>query len=320
MKKILFLLSLMPFFAFSQDKEILRYFKSKDSLVGVKKQNGKIIIPAQFKIFSYLKDGDLVKGETIYFDGPKANEVPEKNAWGYVYDRKGNFLYRPFFYDNGADYFSEGMRRFVKNGKVGFADRNGTIVIKPEYDFASPFNYGYAAYCNGCEWEKTEEEHKAIVGGTWGVINFKGEIVQPVAKSENTIEINGKHYPYHFSYNEKEKNILRFFKKQNRNISGIYYVNHYNKLSEDEKKLFFEIVERPKENFPFYQVNAYDYRKAQAGLSGYKFLVSKDGKTVLELEYDDERIPFEKWLKEERKNAEKFQEEHPDNPNKLILK
>jgi len=317
MKKILFLLSLMPFFAFSQDKEILRYFKSKDSLVGVKKQNGKIIIPAQFKIFSYLKDGDLVKGETIYFDGPKANEVPEKNAWGYVYDRKGNFLYRPFFYDNGADYFSEGMRRFVKNGKVGFADRNGTVVIKPEYDFASPFNYGYAAYCNGCDWEKTEEEHKAIVGGTWGVINFKGEIVQPVAKSENTIEINGKHYPYPFSYDEKEKNILRFFEKQNRNISGIYYVNHYNKLSEDEKKLFFEIVERPKENFPFYQVNAYDYRKAQAGLSGYKFLVSEDGKTVLELEYDDERIPFEKWLKEERKNAEKFQEEHPDNPNKL---
>ncbi|NML57634.1 WG repeat-containing protein [Chryseobacterium cheonjiense] len=317
MKKILFLLSLMPFFALSQDKEILRYFKSKDSLVGVKKQDGKIIIPAQFKIFSYLKDGDLVKGETIYFDGPKANEVPEKNAWGYVYDRKGNFLYRPFFYDNGADYFSEGMRRFVKNGKVGFTDRNGTVVIRPKYDFASPFNYGYAAYCNGCDWEKTEEEHKAIVGGTWGVINFKGEIVQPVAKSGNTIEINGKHYPYPFSYNEKEKNILRFFEKQNRNISGIYYVNHYNKLSEDEKKLFFEIVERPKENFPFYQVNAYDYRKAQAGLSGYKFLVSEDGKTVLELEYDDERIPFEKWLKEERKNAEKFQEEHPDNPNKL---
>lgn len=320
MNKMFLAFLVMPLLSFSQKKDVLVYFKSKDSLFGVRRQDGKIIIPAQFKIFSYLKDGDLVKGETIYFDGPKANEIPEKNAWGYVYDRNGNFLYRPFFHDNGADYFSEGVRRFVKNGKVGFADRNGTIVIRPEYDFASSFNYGYAAYCNSCDWEKTEEEHKAIVGGTWGVINFKGKIVQPVAKSENTIEINGKHYPYPFSYNEKEKNILRFFEKQNRNISGIYYVNHYNKLSEDEKKLFFEIVERPKENFPFYQVNAYDYRKTQAGLSGYKFLVSEDGKTVLELEYDDERIPFEKWLKEERKNAEKFQEEHPDNPNKLILK
>lgn len=317
MKKILLIISLIPIISFSQENEILKYFKSNDSLFGVKNNEGKIIVPAQFKIFSYIKDGDLVEGETIYFDGTKQNETAEKNAWGYVYDRKGNFLYRPFFYDNGADYFSEGTRRFVKNGKVGFADRNGAIVIKPEHDFASSFHYGYTAYCDGCDWEKTEEEHKAIVGGTWGVMNFKGETVQPVAKSDTTIEINGNYYPYPFSYNEKEKNILGFFEKQNEMLSEIYYVNHYNVLSKDEKKLFFEIVERPKENFPFYQVNAYDYRKAEAGLSGYKFLVSEDGKKVLTLEFDDEKIPFEKWLKEERKNAEKFQKEHPDNPNKL---
>lgn len=318
MNKIFFTILLMPMLSFSQNKEVLKYFKSNDSLVGVKNSDGKIIVPAQFKIFSYTKDGDLVKDETIYFDGPKQNEIAEKNAWGYVYDRKGNFLYRPFFYDNGADYFSEGVRRFVKNGKVGFADRNGIIVIKPEHDFASSFHYGYAAYCDGCDWEKTEEEHKAIVGGRWGVINFKGQIVQPVAKSENTIEINGQYYPNPFSYNKKEKNILRFFEKQNKMLSEIYYVNHYNKLSETEKKLFFEIVERPKENFPFYQVNAYDYRKTEAGLSNFKFLVSEDGKKVFALEYDDEKIPFEKWLKEERKSAEKFQQEHPDHPNKLI--
>lgn len=317
MNKIFFTILLMPMVSFSQNKEVLKYFKSNDSLVGVKNSDGKIIVPAQFKIFSYMKDGEVVEGETIYFDGPKQDEVVEKNAWGYVYDRNGNFLYRPFFYDNGADYFSESVRRFVKNGKVGFADRNGTVVIKPEHDFASPFHYGYAAFCDGCDWEKTEEEHKAIVGGTWGVMNIKGETVQPVAKSAAAIEINGNYYPYPFSYNEKEKNMLQFFEKQNKMLSEIYYVNHYNKLSEDEKKLFFEIVERPKKNFPFYQVNAYDYRKADAGLSGYKFLVSEDGRTIVTLEYDDEKIPFEKWLKEERKNAEKFQNEHPDNPNKL---
>ncbi|WP_283421387.1 WG repeat-containing protein [Chryseobacterium profundimaris] len=317
MKKILFIISFIPMLSFSQDKEILKYFKSKDSLVGVKTQDGKIVIPAQFKIFSYLKDGELVKGETIYFDGPKRDEKQEKNAWGYVYDRKGNFLYRPFFYDNGADYFSEGVRRFVKNGKVGFVDRNGTVIIKPEHDFVSSFNYGYAAFCDGCDWEKTEEEHKAIVGGTWGVMNFKEEIIKPVSKSENTVEVDGKYYPNPFRYNEKEKTILQFFEKQNKKLSELYYVNHYNKLSEHDKKLFFEIIERPKKNFPFYQVNIYDYRKADAGLSGNKFLVSEDGITVMALEYDDEKIPFDEWLKEQQKNAEKFQKEHPDNPNKL---
>ncbi|MDQ0594718.1 hypothetical protein QFZ37_003087 [Chryseobacterium ginsenosidimutans] len=317
MKKILLAILLIPVLTFSQKKETLKYFKTKDSLVGVKNQDGKIVVPAQFNVFSYLEDGEVVEGETIYFDGFKKDEKKEKNAWGYVYDKKGNFLYRPFFYDNGADYFSEGVRRFVKNGKVGFVDRNGKTVIDAQHDFVSPFNYGYAAFCDGCDWEKTEDEHKAIVGGTWGIMNFKGEIVKPIAKSENAVEVEGKYFQNPFNYNEKEKNILQFFNKQNKKLSEIYYVNVYNKLAENEKKLFFEIVERPKENFPFYQVNTYDYRRMEAGISNFKFLVSEDGKNVFALEFDHEKIPFEKWLKDEMKEAENFQKEHPDNPNKL---
>jgi len=317
MRRILLLISMIPILSFSQKKEVLKYFISKDSLVGVKNQEGKIIVPAQFKIFSNLENGELVEGETIYFDGFKKGEEKEKNAWGYVYDKTGNFLYRPFLYDNGADYFSEGVRRFVKNGKVGFVDRNGKVVIEPIHDFASPFHYGYTAFCDGCDWEKTENEHKAIVGGTWGVMNFKGEIEKTVSKSDNAVEVGGKYYPNPFNYNEKEKAILQFFNKQNKKLSGIYYVNHYTKLSDDEKKLFFEIVERPKENFPFYQINTYDYRKTEAGISDFKFLVSEDGKNIFALESENEKIPFQEWLKNETGQAEQFQKEHPDNPNKL---
>ncbi|CAM3049351.1 WG repeat-containing protein [Chryseobacterium flavum] len=314
---------LIPILSFSQKKEPLHYFKSADSLVGVKNKSGKIIVPAQFKIFSYLKDGDPVIGETILFDGEKNGEKTEKNAWGYVYDRNGKFLYQPFLYDNGADYFSEGLRRLVKNGKVGFADRNGKIIIEAEHDFASPFNYGYAAFCDGCDWEKTNDEHRSIVGGKWGVMNTKGESVQPVAKQTgNDVEIDGKYYPNPFQYNEKEKNILQFFEKQKKKLSDLYYVNFSNKLSENEKNLFFEIVERPKENFPYYQVNTYNYRKKDLDmLYRFKFLVSEDGKTFYAIEdYNDKKVPFESWLKEEIKNAEDFQKEHQDNPNKFINK
>jgi len=318
MRKILVLVALIPMISFSQKKEVLQYFISKDSLVGVKNEKGKIIVPAQFKIFSIIENGDLVKEETIYFDGFKKDEDKEKNAWGYVYDRKGNFLYRPFLYDNGADYFEEGVRRFVKNGKVGFADRNGKTVIEPIHDFVSPFNFGYAAFCDGCDWEKTNDEHKAIVGGTWGVMNNRGETVQPAAKqSEKDVELNGELYPYPFQYNEKEKKILQFFEKQNKQLSGIYYVNHYNKLAENDKKLFFEIVERPKENFPYFQVNTYDTGKINSGSSRFNFLVSEDGKNFYAQDYEVEKLPFEKWLKKEMKEAEKFQKEHPDHPNKL---
>lgn len=318
MKKILLASLLIPMISFSQQKEVLKYFISKDSLVGVKNQNGKIIVPAQFKIFSDIEDGEPVKGETIYFDGYKKGEKSQKNEWGYVYDKKGNFLYRPFLYDNGADYFSEGLRRFVENGKVGFVDRNGSVVITPQSDFASPFNFGYAAFCNGCDWEKTEDEHKSIVGGTWGVMNFKGEVILPVAKSENTVEIDGKHYPYPFRYSQKEKKILQFFEKQHKMLSELYYVNNFTELPENEKKLYFEIVESPKNNFPFYQVNTYDYRKVEAGSTyRYKFLVSEDGKTVSVTDDDDQKVPFDQWLKDEMKSASDFQKEHPDYPNKL---
>lgn len=323
MKKMLVFIFLIPILSFSQKKEPLHYFKSADSLVGVKNKSGKIIVPAQFKIFSYLKDGDPVIGETILFDGEKNGEKTEKNAWGYVYDRNGKFLYQPFLYDNGADYFSEGLRRLVKNGKVGFADRNGKIIIEAEHDFASPFNYGYAAFCDGCDWEKTNDEHRSIVGGKWGVMNTKGESVQPVAKQTgNDVEIDGKYYPNPFQYNEKEKNILQFFEKQKKKLSDLYYVNFSNKLSENEKNLFFEIVERPKENFPYYQVNTYNYRKKDLDmLYRFKFLVSEDGKTFYAIEdYNDKKVPFESWLKEEIKNAEDFQKEHQDNPNKFINK
>ncbi|WP_288447325.1 WG repeat-containing protein [uncultured Chryseobacterium sp.] len=323
MKKLLVTALLIPIISFSQSKEGLHYFKSKDSLVGVKDKAGKIIVPAEFKVFSYLKDGDPVEGETILFDGSKEGEKTEKNAWGYVYDKNGKFLYQPFLYDNGADYFSEGLRRLVKNGKVGFADRNGKIVIEAEHDFAFPFNYGYAAFCDGCDWEKTNEEHRSIVGGKWGVMDVKGQTVQPLAKpNKEDVEINGKYYPNPFQYNEKEKNILQFFQKQKKKLSDLYYVNFYNKLSEKEKNLFFEIVERPKENFPYYQVNTYNDRKKELDmLYRFKFLISEDGKTFYAIEdFNEKKVPFENWLKEEIKNAEDFQKEHPDNPNKFINK
>ncbi|NIF04658.1 WG repeat-containing protein [Chryseobacterium sp. Tr-659] len=322
--KAFLFLSLIPILAFAQKKDALSYFISKDSLVGVKNQKGEIIIPAQFINLTGLKNGEIIEdgSHTIFFDGSLADrDKIEKNSWGVVFDRKGNLLYQPYSYDNGADYFSEGVRRLVKNGKVGFADRNGKVVIEAKHDFVSPFNYGYAEFCDGCDWEKTNEEHRSIVGGQWGIMNVKGQTVQPVAKpSEKDVEIEGKYYSNPFQYNKKEKSILQFFEKQKKKLADLYYVNFYNKMSENEKKLFFEIVERPKENFPYYQVNTYNYRKKELDmLYRFKFLVSEDGKTFYAIEdYNNKKIPFENWLKEEIKSAEDFQKEHPDNPNKLI--
>jgi len=147
MNKTFLLIVIIPVLTFSQKKDVLKYFISKDSLIGVKNQAGKIIIQAEFKNYTGIKDGELLQegigNETILFVGGKRNDKYEKNTSGYVYDRKGNFLYKPYLFDNGADYFSEGLRRFVKNGKIGFADRNGKTIVQPNHAFASAFNYVY---------------------------------------------------------------------------------------------------------------------------------------------------------------------------------
>ncbi|WP_292008782.1 WG repeat-containing protein [Chryseobacterium sp.] len=322
MKKLFFLLFLIPIFFFSQKKEVLRYFISEDSLVGVKNQKGEIIIPAEFRIYSStsLKNGEKIKENIIYIEGRKINEADEKNASGYMYDRKGNFLYQPFIYDNGADYFVEGVRRFVKNGKVGFADQNGKIVIEAKHDFVSSFNYGYAAFCNGCDWEKIDDEHSRMAGGIWGVMNYKGEIAQPVSNpSEKDVEVDGKYYPYVFQYNQKEKEILQFFEKYEPLLFDLHALPFVDVFLEKEKKLFFEIIERPKENFPYYRINTYNWEKRNLD-NELGFLVSEDRKKIYKMNYDEEKEPFNKWLKEDIRIMLKYQEEHPDHPNKLEIK
>lgn len=53
--------------------------------------------------------------------------------------------YAVYHYDNGDDYFSEGLQRIVdRDGKIGFRDTIGKIIIVPQFAFAFPFKDGYA--------------------------------------------------------------------------------------------------------------------------------------------------------------------------------
>jgi hypothetical protein len=82
-------------------------------------------------------------------------------------------------YDNGPDYFVEGLARTPANGKVGFIDRTLRVVIPARYDMAFPFEHGRAAVCNGCV-PKRHGEHAFMEGGLWGMIDRDGrEIVPP---------------------------------------------------------------------------------------------------------------------------------------------
>jgi hypothetical protein len=87
-------------------------------------------------------------------------------------------------FDNGADYFVEGLARTVRNGKIGFIDKRLAEIVAARWDFAFPFERGVAVVCNGCR-PVRESGRDRIEGGTWGYIDRKGRpVVAPVHAHE----------------------------------------------------------------------------------------------------------------------------------------
>lgn len=106
---------------------------------------------------------------------------------GIYYINKKAQLIRTHLFDNGPDYFKEGLARTIKNNKFGFINKKLTVVIKPEYDFAFHFVNGQAKVCNGCSL-KPAGEHKTVEGGQWGVIDKQGNIVTEIKYSKKELE------------------------------------------------------------------------------------------------------------------------------------
>ena len=120
----------------------------------------------------------------LYFSKNGLASVIYEGAIFYV--SKTGEVVRTHFYDNGADYFVEGVARTILDGKFGYIDQQLNIVIMPEYDFAFPFINGMAIVCNDCRSE-SDGEHKVMVGGRWGVINKVGMVILPLNFSKKEL-------------------------------------------------------------------------------------------------------------------------------------
>lgn len=91
-------------------------------------KTGKIIIAPQF---------DWAAG---FSGGVSRVQIGEK--WSYI-NKTGKILIEPREHDDLCD-FSEGMFCAKIDGKWGFYDDNGTLVIKSEFDYAGAFSEGLA--------------------------------------------------------------------------------------------------------------------------------------------------------------------------------
>jgi len=140
-----------------------------DSTLAYIDKTGKIVIRTQlYEVFNFSNGLARVKSAYQSYDTAKTDYKGyhyyhtygiNEGKWGYL-DNTGKMVIKPQF--DEANGFNEGFAWVKSNGKYGYINKIGTIVIKPQFDIASNFFEGLAA---------------VKIGTKWGYINKTGELV-----------------------------------------------------------------------------------------------------------------------------------------------
>ena len=92
----------------------------------------------------------------------------------YYLRRDGHYL-PVITFDNGADYFIEGLTRAVIDGKLGYYDTELQPAFAARFDWGWPFEDGIAQVCEGCRpGEPDINDHIPMVGGHFFRIDRQG--------------------------------------------------------------------------------------------------------------------------------------------------
>ncbi|MFZ5948387.1 MAG: WG repeat-containing protein [Stygiobacter sp.] len=142
-----------------------------DSLYGYKDLRGNIIIqPGKyiqcftdtFRTFAFVFDEKLTGSKFV------------------AIDRNERILFDAYIFDNGPDYLEDGLFRIIRNGKIGYANEKGIIVIAPQFECADPFENGTARVSLNCK--KTQPlnnpEHTMEKSDSWFFIDKIGNIIK----------------------------------------------------------------------------------------------------------------------------------------------
>lgn len=248
----------------------IMYFKDKKSKnIGVKSQSGKIIVPAKYSPLFGYDLGEKITQPFIELTKSEIHVCQDENnpvyAGGDVFDKKGNYLNSPLFFDMGMDNWVEGKRRFVSGCQVGFVNRDNEKIISAQFGFAEPFHYGYSQVIVGkgkkvfygndkIHWSLDLGDEQA----QYRVINYRGEMVAGSlnAQSPDDIKIGSHYYPKPFEYNDLEKRIL----KQVNELNVLNELATYGYDNETIPSIQFEIVARPSKYYGYYVLSAFRHQ------------------------------------------------------------
>ena len=84
-------------------------------------------------------------------------------------------LFDIYISDNYPDDIKEGLFRVKQNGKIGFSNKYGQIIIPCIYECAYPFENGKAKVTLNCQIEIDKYEHKFQKSNDWFFIDRSGK-------------------------------------------------------------------------------------------------------------------------------------------------
>ena len=106
--------------------------------------------------------------------------VNEVHGGVFFVDSKGNRLFDKQF--EGVEPFSEGLARVKQNGKWGYVNLKGEVVIPCVYDWGmadrAEFSEGLA--CVRKNWRYGYINDEGEQGRVWSIINKEGKVIVPV--------------------------------------------------------------------------------------------------------------------------------------------
>lgn len=137
-------------------------------------------------MFSHFDDCGFIEGDKI-----KLGKAHTKNifydeeglacimfsAKDIFYIQESGYSQRVYFYDNGCDYFKEGLARGIINGQMIFINEQLEVALAPDFELLSHFDYGHSVVCNGPFVEEKQGEHTLLKGGKCGLLNKQGNLV-----------------------------------------------------------------------------------------------------------------------------------------------
>ena len=167
------------------------FIATKGNRTGLISADGKVVIPMQYSTMQKIElaksenakdktailqatDGDTKRVDIINQDEKISKGIvdavleKEEGEDGIEYLVMTSENDRKYFNYNGEEVSYKDIKgdnklyAVAQNGKWGFADANGSMVIKPQYDFVTEFNKGFAGIKQN---------------GKWGVINESGNLV-----------------------------------------------------------------------------------------------------------------------------------------------